>query len=136
VSHAWQGSALCIGKNLDFWYPPLESDEPEQYYAIAREVCNICPVWIECLNAGKTEIWGMWGGLTPIERSVFKEKPKKTALRLHGTAPRYRQGCRCDICTKVHTAVAKEIKDITIIPGYRVPSSTVDLFEMLYRLLQ
>lgn len=136
MSEVWQNDALCNGKNLDFWYPPLESDEPGKFYAIAREVCHICPVWEACLEDGKKEIWGMWGGLTPLERSVFKPHPKKTATRIHGTASRYRQGCRCPVCSSVHTAVLKEVKDISIIPGCDVRSSTLDLFEMLYKLLQ
>ena len=107
----WREQALCKQINCEFWYPPMESDSPEQYYSIGREVCFICPVWEKCLEEGKKETWGMWGGLTPNERSVFyKDKVKKTALKNHGTNTRYRQGCQCDECVVAHnTRMEKQV---------------------------
>lgn len=130
----WRDNALCKGKNIDIWYPPIEAENPEQYYAVAREVCGVCPVWKECLNDGKKEQWGMWGGLTPLERSVFKDKPKKTALRPHGTPTRYRQGCTCEECTTVHKAVMEQDKNINAVPNST--EKDYDLFTVLYQLLQ
>ena len=129
---------MCVNKNLDFWYPPLEVSNQDQYYAIAREVCHICPVWESCLNDGKNEQWGMWGGLTPIERSVYKSTPKKTALKAHGTPIRYRQGCRCTSCESVHSMVIKEKKDLKYVPSSDIDinSGQVDFVTILYRLLQ
>lgn len=131
---AWRDAALCRGKLLDIWYAPLDADNQEQYNAVAREVCHLCPVWIECLNNGIDEQWGIWGGLTPLERSVFKDKPKKTALRPHGTPTRYRQGCRCDDCTTVHTKTMKQDKNLDVVPN--TGDTEYDLFTVLYRLLQ
>lgn len=134
----WREESLCVNKNLDFWYPPLEVSNQDQYYAIAREVCHICPVWESCLNDGKNEQWGMWGGLTPIERSVYKSTPKKTALKAHGTPIRYRQGCRCTSCESVHSMVIKEKKDLKYVPSSDIDinSGQVDFVTILYRLLQ
>jgi hypothetical protein len=131
---AWRDAALCRGKLLDIWYAPLDADNQEQYNAVAREVCHLCPVWIECLKNGINEQWGIWGGLTPLERSVFKDKPKKTALRPHGTPTRYRQGCRCDDCTTVHTKTMKQDKNLDVVPN--TGDTEYDLFTVLYRLLQ
>lgn len=131
---SWRESATCRGKNTNIWYPPLEADNPEQYYAVAREVCHICPVWRECLKDGLSENWGMWGGLTPLERSVFKDSPKKTAYRTHGTATRYRQGCICNECVDAHTLTIKQEKDINVVPS--MGEEDFDLFTVLYRLLQ
>lgn len=131
---SWRDASLCKGKLVDIWYAPLEADNQEQYNAVAREVCHVCPVWIECLNDGIDEQWGIWGGLTPLERSVFKIKPKKTALRPHGTATRYRQGCRCDTCTTTHTATMKQSKNINVVPNNG--DKNYDLFTVLYQLLQ
>ena len=64
----WREYARCKGKLVDIWYPPLDAENQEQYHAVAREVCNICPVWKECLIDGIGENWGMWGGLTTLER--------------------------------------------------------------------
>ena len=130
----WRKHALCKGKLVDIWYPPLEAENQEQYHAVAREVCNICPVWKECLKDGIDENWGMWGGLTTLERSVFKSKPKKTALRPHSTPTRYRQGCRCLECVTVHTNVMKQNKDINVVPN--CGDKDFDLFTILYQLLQ
>jgi hypothetical protein len=135
-SDSWRQDALCRHKHLDFWYPPLEADNQEQYYAIGREVCQICPVWETCLEEGKEELFGMWGGLTPIERTVFKEKQKKTALKPHGSYLRYRQGCRCEQCTDIHNKALEERKDIVYVPNAGVTSDQFDLFTILYKLLQ
>lgn len=95
----WLPKALCKNKNIDLWYPPLDSDNPDKYYGVAREVCRRCPVWNECLDTGITETWGMWGGLTPLERTVLINKsPKPSAIRAHGSWVRFRQGCRCTEC--------------------------------------
>lgn len=131
---SWRDQALCKNKNVDFWYPPLEAENTEQYHAIAREVCHVCPVWQECLQDGLNENWGMWGGLTTLERSVFKDKPKKTAWKGHATATRYRQGCRCVGCTDVHTYVADQNKNINVVPN--IGEKDFDLFTILYQLLQ
>lgn len=130
----WRNHALCKGKLVDIWYPPLEAENQEQYYAVAREVCNRCPVWKECLKDGIDENWGMWGGLTTLERSIFKPKPKKTALKPHGTPTRYRQGCRCSDCVIVHTNVMKQNKDVNVVPNSG--DTDFDLFTILYQLLQ
>jgi len=131
---SWRDYALCKNKLIDLWYPPLEAENQEQYYAIAREVCNVCPVWKECLNDGTDEQWGMWGGLTPLERSALKDNIKKTALKPHGTPTRYRQKCRCKECVLVHTNVTKQNKDINVVPNNN--DKDFDLFTILYKLLQ
>ena len=88
----WIFKGLCKNRHIDIWYPPLDTDNPDKYYGVAREVCRRCPVWKECLDAGTTETWGMWGGLTPLERTVITNKsPKPSAIRSHGTWVRYRQ---------------------------------------------
>lgn len=130
----WRDYASCKGKHIDLWFPPLEAENQEEYYAVAREVCSVCPVWKECLNDGVKETWGMWGGLTPLERTVFSKKPKKTALRPHGTVMRYRQGCKCSKCKTVHNTVIKQDKNLSVVPN--MTDNTFDLFTVLYQLLQ
>lgn len=106
----WFEKSLCKKKHIDLWYPPLDSDSPDKYYRIAREICHRCPVWKECLEKGKGEVWGMWGGLTPLERTAITNKnPKPTALRPHGTHTRYRQGCRCSDCETTNATPSKEM---------------------------
>lgn len=130
----WRDEALCKGKHIDLWYPPLDASNQDEYYAVAREVCHACPVWRKCLNDGMNEQWGMWGGLTPLERSIFNKKPRKTALKPHGTVTRYRQNCYCKKCVSANEASKKQNKNIDVVPN--MEDRDFDLFTILYQLLQ
>jgi len=100
----WMVDAICKKKNGDIWFPPFETTTPELYYAIAKRICNVCPVWEECRNFGIKETFGVWGGLTPQERIPLQKEGKIAHLASHGTITRYRQGCNCDECEWAHTA--------------------------------
>lgn len=87
----WMSRGLCKYKNIDLWYPPLEAKNPNDYYAVAKAVCNQCPVRRECLKYGINEPWGCWGGTTPQER--------KHDYRLkHGAIEKFYLGCSCALC--------------------------------------
>ena len=112
----WMQDAYCSKKKNDFWYPPLDSDNPESYYAIGREICRRCSVWTNCLDAGLEEKWGMWGGLTPQERTTLtSNNPKQSTYYPHGSWIRYRQGCRCTDCTNAHEQPVDSIS-MSIVP--------------------
>ena len=116
--HLWMESASCRKRKNDFWYPPLDTDVPDNYYAIGREVCHRCPVWSSCLDAGIDEKWGMWGGLTPQERTALTSAtPKASVVRQHGSWIRYRQGCRCNDCVEAHNQPTNEI-NMSVIPNH------------------
>lgn len=124
----WLVEAKCRRKNNDFWYPPLDAENPDSYYAIGREICHRCPVWDKCLDKGVDEKWGMWGGLTPNERTaLLTSSPKPSTLKPHGSWIRYRQGCRCNDCTNAHNQPASEI-NMNVIPAWH---GVVDDLEML-----
>lgn len=108
MNDEWRLQALCHKRNADFWYPPLDADAPEQYYSIAREVCRCCPVWEQCLQDGVSEKWGMWGGLTPKDRTgMVSDRP--ALLKPHGSWVRYRQGCRCSHCSDAHISSTENV---------------------------
>lgn len=133
MENDWRPQALCKGKHQDLWYPPLESETPEQYYSIAREVCKACPVWEDCQEDSWAEKWGMWAGLTPKERQGASDG-RTTLLKAHGTWVRYRQGCRCRECSEAHT---KETNDVNVNLS-KIPSmndSVGDLSAVRYGLL-
>ena len=116
--HLWMVNASCRKRKNDFWYPPLDTDVPDNYYAIGREVCHRCPVWENCLDAGIDEKWGMWGGLTPQERTVLtSDSPKASVIKQHGSWIRYRQGCRCNDCVEAHNQPTNEI-NMSVIPEH------------------
>lgn len=132
--HLWMENALCKRIDNSFWYPPLDSQSPESYYAIGRELCHRCPVWEDCLNAGRSETWGMWGGLIPQERTVLITKsPKPTSVRAHGSWMRYRQGCRCSDCFDAHNAPTNNV-NISVLPAWHEPIDDLELLR--FSLLQ
>lgn len=103
----WMSKGLCKNKNMDIWYPPLEAKNQNDYYAIAKAVCNQCSVRSDCLKYGRNETWGCWGGTTPQER--------KHDYRLkHGTIEKRYLGCSCNLCK---AAIYKR----TTIPLEKVP---------------
>ena len=125
----WMSDSLCRGLANDAWFPPLEASNPNDYYAVAREVCNRCPVWVSCLDYSNNneEKFGMWGGLTPQERNVGR----KTTLRGHGTITRYRQGCACIKCTGANNTYQPNI-DLSVYP--RIGEAT-QIDELKYKVL-
>lgn len=112
----WMLDAPCRRKHGDAFYPPLETDTPSTYYDIGRTVCASCPVWRNCLQMGKKEIWGMWGGLTPQERAHFMNEEITKHLVPHGTFRRFRQGCRCKECACAHKENSEKEYETQIIP--------------------
>jgi len=48
-----------------------------EYINALRSICLSCPIWKECLTyAMEHEIYGVWGGMTSIERVSF-QNPRK-----------------------------------------------------------
>ena len=106
----WLSDASCRSMHAHFWYPPLESPTPNNYYTVGKMVCFRCPVWKDCLDAStkNAETWGMWGGLTPQER-------KGTAKVPHGTPEKYRLGCWCADCREASVRIHNKV-DLSVIP--------------------
>lgn len=68
---------------FDAWYGPDEDDLDhtpgimrKEVSDIARKVCRPCPVKLECLTFAfeHNETSGIWGGLTPYDRTRLKTK--------------------------------------------------------------
>jgi len=133
IGESYRDDALCKRLHIDLWFPPLDADVPERYYSIAREVCKRCPVWVACLDDGIEERWGMWGGLTPQERTALTSvTPRPAVFKPHGTWTRYRQGCRCTDCLISEEKENDKI-NIKLIP--KMMESLGDLEMLKYRLL-
>ena len=66
----WRTRAACVtgGVDVDVFFPTAEGSALA--YAKARRVCAACPVRARCLDwaVEHGERFGMWGGLTPVER--------------------------------------------------------------------
>jgi WhiB family redox-sensing transcriptional regulator len=61
----WIHRAACRGLDTELFYP--EAGEPT---AMAREVCDSCPVSVQCLQHAITnrEQYGIWGGTSVRKR--------------------------------------------------------------------
>lgn len=70
ISLKWQDDAECAEIASEFFFP--DEDNPiAGNYKVARTICAVCPVKVQCLEyaLGDRIGWGMYGGLTPLERS-------------------------------------------------------------------
>ena len=77
-----------MGKSLNIWFPYADKKNEnaldkttfaERYRQaridtdMAKNICNECPVMVECLNyALHHESYGIWGGLTERERQTMR----------------------------------------------------------------
>jgi WhiB family transcriptional regulator, redox-sensing transcriptional regulator len=69
----WQLKAACRGENSGAFYPPLRLELRRERRArehVAKAICRECPVREECLEHALRfdERYGIWGGLTDVER--------------------------------------------------------------------
>lgn len=69
----WQ-QAECWGMYTDLFYRVEEERNVDAYFYInaVREVCARCPLWKQCFQyAYEHERFGVWGGMTSLERASF-----------------------------------------------------------------
>lgn len=71
-STLWQERALCRQVDPDL-FTPADADANTAYRR-ARLICRRCPVAAECLSwaMDNHERSGMWGGMTPHERTALR----------------------------------------------------------------
>lgn len=62
---SWRDQAACKGKPTSMFFPDGRNQkEQERLNEEAKAVCRTCPVIVECYQAGRTERFGVWGGMT------------------------------------------------------------------------
>jgi WhiB family transcriptional regulator, redox-sensing transcriptional regulator len=68
---AWQDRALCAQTDPEAFFPEKGGSTRE-----AKKVCRGCEVRAECLEYAleHDERWGVWGGLSQIERRRMKRE--------------------------------------------------------------
>ena len=93
----WMTRAACLGENPELWFPH-ESDPPDE----ARAICSLCPVRAECLAfAVANDVrHGMWGGLTPAQRSRLQPRKGPQCHRCGTDLPNGRRHY-CDTCKPI-----------------------------------
>lgn len=74
---------LCAEVGTEIFFAPDKDDPMYRFssgiadYRYAREICKKCPHQSECAEWGVLyETHGMWGGLTPQQRSRLRTKGK------------------------------------------------------------
>ena len=74
----WQRHAACVGEVAVNFYPPVRTEK--KVVRLAREsrakaVCAGCRVRLDCLEQAlaNNERYGIWGGLTDVERRAHLE---------------------------------------------------------------
>ncbi|MCL6091835.1 MAG: WhiB family transcriptional regulator [Actinobacteria bacterium] len=77
----WQSHAACRGMGAETFFPAeglRTSSAVERFYAnLKKAFCDNCPVCSQCLAAGLDEAWGLWGGLSPVERRRLPGKERR-----------------------------------------------------------
>lgn len=75
--------AECRGMYTDLFYRVEEERNVDAYFYInaVREVCARCPLWKQCFQyAYEHERFGVWGGMTSLERASF-DRPEKYPIQ-------------------------------------------------------
>lgn len=74
-SETWRNLALCKGKTTNDFYPEMGVKGAAKQVKEMKMFCRECPVILDCLDYAleNDEQFGIWGGMTPKERSKIKK---------------------------------------------------------------
>ena len=67
---SWHDQASCSGVDPALFFYDRGADIGQ--VRIAKMICHHCEVKVECLEAGLTERFGIWGGLSEKERREYR----------------------------------------------------------------
>lgn len=87
---------LCAEVDPDVWFPEHGANykykTPEALYA--KQICKRCPAIAECREYALryTGLFGIWGGLDPIERRDIQKVLKIIPIPVLSTVPGMFQG--------------------------------------------
>jgi WhiB family redox-sensing transcriptional regulator len=83
---AWAEAAACRGSDLNLFFSDAEAKVQQ-----AKRICAGCPVRAECLDEGlraeDSSRYGIYGGLTPDERTELVDGPQQTRRKRTGGKP-------------------------------------------------
>lgn len=75
----WEIAACRDSIYTDIFYSVEEERNvlAYEYINALRTICLACPLWKDCLTyAAEHEIYGVWGGMTSIERFAMRNPDK------------------------------------------------------------
>jgi WhiB family redox-sensing transcriptional regulator len=72
----WFTKAACLGQDTELFYPIPGTKGAVKQAEEVKAFCRICDVKNECLEYAikNEEVFGIWGGTTPKERSKIMAK--------------------------------------------------------------
>lgn len=70
----WRDKAACRDEDPELFFPVGTSGPALIQTKLAKAVCRRCPVKNECLKAGLTAGYGIWGGYDEDERRAMREQ--------------------------------------------------------------
>lgn len=71
---SWVEDALCKEIGTEAFFPPDDKPVARDFYRKAKLICEGCKVSIQCLEYGLDEPYGVWGGMSPIEREMIRNR--------------------------------------------------------------
>ena len=80
----WRSKAHCLGKETNWFYPETGVKGYAKQISDVKAFCRLCKVSAQCLENAilNKESFGIWGGLTPKERSNLVKNNKTTAKKV------------------------------------------------------
>ena len=76
AEYGWRQHAICRDTDPDLFFPIGTTGQALVQIDRAREVCNQCPVKVDCLEFAleTNQDSGIWGGASEEERRVIRRK--------------------------------------------------------------
>jgi WhiB family redox-sensing transcriptional regulator len=76
MNNEWRLEAYCKGKDTNLFYPEIGTKGAAEQTKTMKSFCALCKVSAECLQTAieYDEQFGIWGGLTPKERSRVRRE--------------------------------------------------------------
>lgn len=85
ADYSWRDDALCRDTDPDLFFPVGTTGQALVQIERAKNVCNECPVRLECLDFAleTNQDAGIWGGTSEDERRLMRRQRNG---RLHAAA--------------------------------------------------
>ena len=76
ADYTWRSLAVCRGTDPDLFFPVGTTGQALVQIARAKEVCDECPVRVECLDyaIATNQDSGIWGGLDEEQRRGIRRQ--------------------------------------------------------------
>jgi hypothetical protein len=104
--------AECRGIYTDLFYSVEEERSNSAYYFIdaVRTTCARCPIWEKCLTyAFNHEDFGVWGGLTSLERASFRDPEKYARQKERAELSLGKFGITIEMLMRVYERASNEL---------------------------